>query len=187
MVRTDGQRSQMREGCLETQVTNGGEVLLRGLASFLLGEVSEWNLRDQTLPSFYMKKLMPREWLALDSPRTVAELLCTLSTSQSSAEDKRNFQKRRWGEFYLLSYLPLILSAVIKLPAWETIKLMGPETQCLQPSRLPNVDGFEEDLTQPRRLGPVIMNSQQLYEKYDASKYFEPRVLALWVSTCWNE
>lgn len=43
--------------------------------------------------------------------------------------------------------LPLILSALIKLLAWETIKLIGPETQHLQPSRLPSVDGFEEDLT----------------------------------------
>ena len=78
-----------------------------------------------------------------------------------------------------LFYLPHILSVLIKLLAWGTIKRVEPETQHLQPPRLPNVDGFEEDLTQPRSVGPVIVTSQQTSEKHDASQYFEPRVLAL--------
>jgi len=72
-----------------------------------------------------------------------------------------------------------IKSFQLQLLAWETIKLMEPETQHLQPPRLPNVDGFEEDLTQPQSVGPVIVSSQETSEKHDASQYFEPRVLAL--------
>lgn len=78
-----------------------------------------------------------------------------------------------------LFYLPLRLSVLIKLLAWETIKLMEPETQHLQPPRLPNADGCEEDLTQLQSVGPVIVSSQETSEKHDASQYFEPRVLAL--------
>ena len=130
------------------------------------GSGSDWNW---TVPEHWQNY-----WASFQTPRAVLRI-------------KKLPEENVGTNSVSLVYLPLILSVLIKLLAWETIKLMEPETQHLQPPRLPNVDGFEEDLTQPQSVGPVIVSSQETSEKHDASQCFEPRVLALWVSTCWNE
>lgn len=124
----------------------------------LLGELSEWNLGKQTFLSFYVKKLRLRV-VELDS-------LLILKTSRIFQTPRAVLRIKKLPEnvgtnSISLFYLPLRLSVLIKLLAWETDKLMEPDSAFTAPKAHPNADGCEERIWHNHRVLAQSLTSSQ--------------------------